>query len=195
MNTKLVLASQSPRRRELLSQLGYQFDCLPADIDESLIEDESPENYVKRLAYEKALYIAKNQSDTTIVLGSDTSVVVDDTVLGKPYDFEQCQQHLFALSGNTHQVLTAISVVKAGLSKTVLISTEVEFKMLSIDEIKNYWATGEPQDKAGSYGIQGIGGQFVKNISGSYSAVVGLPLYETAQLLAEFGLPTQVQQN
>ncbi len=195
MNTKLILASQSPRRRELLSQLGYQFECLPADIDESPLRGESPSDYVTRLAHKKALYVAKNQPDTTIVLGSDTSVIKDGIILGKPCDFDQCKQHLLALSGSVHQVLTAISVVKAGLSKTVLVSTDVEFKVLSSAEMNRYWQTGEPQDKAGSYGIQGIAGQFVKNISGSYSAVVGLPLYETAQLLADFGLPTQVQQD
>jgi len=192
MNISLVLASQSPRRRELLAQLGYQFTTQPANIDETIIPLESPQEYVQRLAAEKARYIAKNQSDTTIVLGSDTSVIYQGEILGKPKDFAECQQHLSLLSGNTHQVLTAIAVVKAGLSKEVVISTDVEFKTLSATEIKNYWLTGEPQDKAGSYGIQGLAGQFVKRISGSYSSVVGLPLYETAQLLAEFGLLTSL---
>jgi len=193
MNISLILASQSPRRHELLAQLGYQFSCLPADIDESPLIDESPENYVCRLAEEKAQHIAKNQPDTTLVLGSDTSVVIDKRILGKPIDFNDCSRLLTLLSGKSHQVLTAISVVKAGLSKTVLVSTDVTFKPLSSNEIERYWLTGEPKDKAGAYGIQGIGGQFVKHISGSYSAVVGLPLYETAQLLNEFGLPTAIQ--
>ena len=190
---KLILASQSPRRRELLSQLGYQFSTCPADIDETARMDESSVEYVERLALEKAQYIAKNQSDTTLVLGSDTCVVYQDNILGKPENLTQCLEHLAMLSGNTHQVLTAIAIVQGEFSKSLVVSTDVEFKVLSTEEIKNYWQTGEPQDKAGSYGIQGVAGQFVKQINGSYSAVVGLPLYETAQLLAEFSLPTPVQ--
>lgn len=190
---KLILASQSPRRRELLTQLGYQFSTCPADIDETVKTDESPIEYVERLALEKSQYIAKNQSDTTLVLGSDTCVVYQNNILGKPEDLAQCLEHLTMLSGNTHQVLTSIAVVQGELSKSVVVCTDVDFKVLSTEEIKNYWQTGEPQDKAGSYGIQGIAGQFVKQINGSYSAVVGLPLYETAQLLAEFSLPTSVQ--
>jgi septum formation protein len=190
---KLILASQSPRRRELLAQLGYQFLCCPADIDETVEEHELPVEYVERLAIEKAVYIAKNQSDTTLVLGSDTCVVYEGRILGKPENLKQCIDHLTMLSGSTHQVLTAIAVVQGKLSKSVVVSTEVTFKELSTKEIKQYWQTGEPQDKAGSYGIQGIAGQFVKQINGSYSAVVGLPLYESAQLLAEFSFPTPVQ--
>lgn len=191
---KLILASQSPRRQELLTQLGYQFSCLPADIDESVLADESPSQYVERLASQKAQYIAKNQPDTTLVLGSDTCVVFQNEILGKPENLAQCVAHLSLLEGQMHQVLTAVAVVKGELSKSVVVSTEVEFKPLSLQEMHNYWHTGEPQDKAGSYGIQGIGGQFVKQINGSYSSVVGLPLYETAQLLASFGLYTPVQQ-
>jgi len=194
MNLSLILASQSPRRQQLLTQLDYQFSCQPADIDETELLNESPSDYVCRLALEKATYIAKDQSDTTIIIGSDTTVVIDEKILGKPQDLTDCIRLLSLLSGKSHQVLTAISVVKAGLSKTVLVSTDVVFKELSLNDINNYWLTGEPQDKAGAYGIQGIGGQFVKQISGSYSAVVGLPLFETAQLLKEFGLPTAIEQ-
>ncbi|MEW6989186.1 nucleoside triphosphate pyrophosphatase [Colwelliaceae bacterium 6441] len=190
---KLILASQSPRRGELLTQLGYQFSACPADIDESEKKHETPVEYVARLAFEKAQCIAKNQAKTTVVLGSDTCVVKDGKILGKPEDLAQCIEHLSMLSASTHQVFTAIAVVQGELSKTLVISTDVEFKALSTSEIERYWQTGEPQDKAGSYGIQGIAGQFVKQIKGSYSAVVGLPLYETAQLLAEFSLPTPIQ--
>lgn len=190
---KLILASQSPRRSELLAQLGYLFATCPADINEAVKANESPVQYVERLALEKAKNIAENQSDTTLVLGSDTCVVSHGLILGKPENVEQCLEHLSMLSGNTHQVLTAIAVVQGQLSKSLVVSTNVEFKELSTEEIMNYWQTGEPQDKAGSYGIQGIAGQFVKQINGSYSAVVGLPLYETAQLLAEFSFPTPVQ--
>ncbi len=191
---KLILASQSPRRQELLTQLGYTFLSAPADINESVITGETPHEYVDRLAQQKAQCIAENQLDNVLVLGSDTCVVYDDAILGKPENIEQCIAHLTLLSGQKHQVLTAVAVVQGALMKSVVVSTEVEFKSLSLHEIHNYWQTGEPQDKAGSYGIQGIGGQFVKQIKGSYSAVVGLPLYETAQLLAEFGFLTSIQQ-
>lgn len=183
----VILASQSPRRKELLQQLGYQFSSVSPDIDESVQENESPTLYVERLAKEKALSIACNQSDSTIVLGSDTCVVFQDMILGKPKNKEQCYEYLSMLSGNVHQVLTSVAVVQGKLSKTVVVSTSVEFTNITANEIECYWRTGEPKDKAGAYGIQGIGGQFVKSITGSYSAVVGLPLCETKQLLAEFG--------
>ena len=170
----------------MLAQLGYQFSCSPANIDETAKKNELPIEYVERLAIEKANYIAKNQQDTTLVLGSDTCVIFNNKILGKPKDIEQCITILSMLSGKTHQVLTAIAVVQGELSKSCVVSTDVEFKSLSNTEIINYWHTGEPVDKAGAYGIQGIAGQFVKQIKGSYSAVVGLPLYETAQVLAEF---------
>ncbi|MDO6444725.1 Maf family protein [Colwellia sp. 1_MG-2023] len=189
----LILASQSPRRRELLAQLGYQFTCCPADIDETVKINETPIEYVQRLAVEKSAHIAKSQPETTLVLGSDTCVVYQNQILGKPDNLTQSIDCLSMLSGNTHQVLTAIAVVQGQFSKALVVSTDVTFKTLTKEEIINYWHTGEPQDKAGSYGIQGIAGQFVKHISGSYSAVVGLPLYETAQLLAEFSCPTPVQ--
>jgi septum formation protein len=199
MNSKhqLILASKSPRRKELLAQLGYQFTCLSADIDESVKYNEPAEQYVVRLAIEKAVFIAKNiaknQPETTLILGSDTSVVLENHILGKPTDLNDCLRQLSLLSDRQHQVITAIAVVKDQQVKSMVVTTQVTFKKLSEDEIMRYWHTGEPQDKAGSYGIQGIGGQFVKQISGSYSAVVGLPLYETAQLLADFGMPTPVQ--
>jgi len=189
----LILASQSPRRKELLSQLGYTFLCHPADIDETEKSNETPCQYVERLALEKAQHIANKALNTSTVIGSDTCVVSGDKILGKPNDLLQCIEHLSLLSNTTHQVLTAVAIVQGQLSKTIVVSTNVTFKALTLDEMKNYWHTGEPQDKAGSYGIQGIGGQFVKQINGSYSAVVGLPLYETAQLLAEFSLPSSIQ--
>jgi len=193
MQPTLILASQSPRRKELLSQLGYKFKTLAANIDETVIEGESPAEYVLRLASEKAQFIAQQQNEDCIVLGSDTSVVLDQHILGKPENIGECCKQLMLLSNNTHQVLTAIAAVKDKQIISALITTEVTFKSLSIDEIKRYWQTGEPQDKAGAYGIQGIGGQFVTQINGSYSAVVGLPLYETAKLLAELGMPTPIQ--
>jgi len=198
MNLSLILASQSPRRKELLTQLGYMFTCIPADINEDVIDNESPLAYVSRLAVEKAQAASRNlqREDilSSVVLGSDTSVVYQDEILGKPEDLNDSIRQLQLLSGNTHQVLTSISAVLADTCITKVVTTDVTFKTLTLLEIERYWATGEPQDKAGSYGIQGIGGQFVSHISGSYSAVVGLPLYETSQLLAKFGLATAVQQ-
>jgi septum formation protein len=193
MKPVLILASQSPRRKELLSQLGYQFQTISADIDESIIENELPRDYVLRLAIEKAKAVAQNQSTDCLVLGSDTSVIFEQHILGKPESLEDCCKQLLMLSNNTHQVLTAIAVVRNNKVYSAIISTDVTFKTLSIEEIQRYWHTGEPRDKAGSYGIQGIGGQFVTQIKGSYSAVVGLPLYETAKLLAELEYPTPIQ--
>ncbi len=201
---QLILASQSPRRKSLLAQLGYQFITLPANIDESVYCHEKPQDYVVRLAKEKAqtifLALTAEQQDQTIVLGSDTSVVIDGEILGKPIDEAECISTLMRLENKQHQVLTAIAVISQDQKKpkqhfnaiTKLVETQVHFKSLTVDEIKRYWNTGEPCDKAGSYAIQGIGGQFVTTINGSYSAVVGLPLYETAQLLAQVGLPSSI---
>ncbi|GHE99237.1 Maf family protein [Thalassotalea profundi] len=192
MNQTLILASQSPRRKELLAQLGYQFDCISSDIDETELMGESASHYVNRLALAKAQHIAKNQPDTTIVLGSDTTVVYQNTILGKPETLAESINMLTMLSNNTHHVLTSVAAVKGSKSNVIEVITDVTFKALTEQEMINYWHTNEPQDKAGSYGIQGIGGQFVTHINGSYSAVVGLPLYETTQLLAEFGLPSPI---
>jgi septum formation protein len=204
MMKQLILASQSPRRKTLLAQLGYQFSMLVADIDESVCADESAKDYVLRLAQEKALAIfhtlALEQQKRSLVLGADTCVIIDGIILGKPANEAECIETLLRLANNQHQVLTAIAVVgyKAENSTNVqskIVETQVQFKALTLSEIKRYWQTGEPCDKAGSYAIQGIGGQFVSTINGSYSAVVGLPLYETAQLLAKSGLPTTIQDN
>ena len=194
MSITLILASQSPRRQALLKQLGYDFICSPANLDESLITAEKPEQYVARLALAKARVIAKQYADDVVVLGSDTSVVFGQHILGKPASFNDCLSTLKMLSGNTHQVITAIAAVKGERIDVVVVSTEVDFKVLTEQEIRHYWQTGEPQDKAGAYGIQGIAGQFVKQIRGSYSAVVGLPLYETAQLLSAFGVESSMTQ-
>ena len=200
---QLILASQSPRRKDLLTQLGYQFTAQSPDIDETLADNESAKHYVLRLAQQKAQTIystlTPSQQAQAVVLGSDTSVVIAGEVLGKPQNEADCIQMLMRLENKQHQVLTAIAAInqnKAGNTKIVsrLIETQVKFKPLTLDEIKRYWQTKEPCDKAGSYAIQGIGGQFVINIKGSYSAVVGLPLYETAQLLTQLGLPTSINQ-
>jgi len=199
MTLSLVLASQSPRRQELLAQIGYSFTCKPAHINEDIIENEKPTQYVNRLAIEKAketqLHLTQIEQEQSIILGSDTSVVFNDNILGKPENKEACISQLQMLSGNTHQVLTSIAAIYQDKVLSEVITTHVTFKVLSLDEITRYWETEEPKDKAGSYGIQGIAAQFVTQLSGSYSAVVGLPLYETAQLLSNFGMNTPIQSN
>jgi septum formation protein len=193
----LILASQSPRRKTLLTQLGYSFSVQASDIDESIIPLETPCDYVLRLAVEKAkkvfMSLPSRAQKSAVVLGSDTSVVINGVILGKPENLKDCINTLSLLSGQQHQVLTAVAVVSDSKVKTQLVTTKVFFKALTLAEIEAYWQTGEPQDKAGSYAIQGIAGQFVKAISGSYSAVVGLPLYETAELLSQFSLLTLPQ--
>lgn len=182
----IALASSSPRRRELLAQLGVNYKLVKADIDETVLPDEAAAVYVQRLALAKAhAGLARLQHDLP-VLGADTVVVVDGLILGKPADFEQFRQTMLLLSGRSHQVMTAIALVSAQHQLTQLVSTDVTFRVLTEAEISAYWATGEPQDKAGGYGIQGLAGRFVQRINGSYSAVVGLPLCETEQLLQQW---------
>lgn len=183
---KLFLASNSPRRAALLSQINVSFEHIRVDVDETKQIDETSEQYVQRLALQKAQAGLKAINAEGIVLGADTIVVADGMVLEKPKNQVHAQQMMTLLSNNTHQVLTAVALVKQQKEKVLLVVTDVTFKALSIQEISDYWETGEPSDKAGGYGIQGIAGQFVTHISGSYSAVVGLPLYETAELINEF---------
>lgn len=186
MTRQLILASGSPRRKELLSQLGYTFSVDVPGIEERQNKDEMPEDYVKRLAESKALAILENKSKEHVALGADTIVVFNNHVLEKPLDFMDAKRMLNMLSGQCHQVMTAVSLASGDKVKTIVVVTEVCFKPITEQEIKSYWNSGEPQDKAGSYGIQGIGGKFVTRIEGSYHAVVGLPLFETDQLLHEF---------
>lgn len=191
--TQLILASQSPRRKALLAQLGYEFTCLPADIDESVQHGENAHDYVYRLAIakaQKALEQASKQQANSelVVLGSDTTVVFDGHILGKPENFEDFERMMTMLSGRCHQVLTSIAAVSESNAQAQVVATDVWFKQLSSKEISEYWQTGEPQDKAGGYGIQGIGGQFVSKLDGSFFAVMGLPLYETSLLLNQFGI-------
>jgi len=190
----VVLASASPRRTMLLDQMGIAHSVKPVDIDESALINETPEAQVARLAEQKAkTALARLQdvdalSESTRVLASDTLIAFNGVSLGKPEDKEDARRILSMLSNNEHEVLTAISVASTTKQVTQTITTKVTFAALTNDEIDAYWDTGEPADKAGSYAIQGIGGQFVKSINGSASAVVGLPLYETRQLLREFGV-------
>ena len=186
MNQSLViLASASPRRAELLAQIGVTFEQQPSDVDESRYPQESPEVYVQRLATAKA-EAALAKCNDCVVIGSDTVVVLESTVLGKPAD-EQDHARTFAqLSGRTHDVLTAVTVMNKGRSEHVLSRSSVTFANVSAADIARYWRTGEPADKAGGYAIQGMAALFIKRLSGSYSGVMGLPVRETALLLAQF---------
>lgn len=184
----MILASASPRRAELLAQVGVPFTTCPADIDETPLPGEAPDAYVGRMARDKARIVAQ-QAPGQLVLGSDTSVVLEGAILGKPSDEADARATLKRLSGQTHQVLTAVALIRDAECRATLVITDVSFRTLEPDEIDAYLATGEPMDKAGSYGIQGLGGIFVRELKGSYSAVVGLPLQETAALLADAGCP------
>lgn len=189
---QLVLASASPRRRELLERLGLRVRALPADIDETPGPDETPAALVQRLAATKAEAVAARlraeQGEHPPVLGSDTEVVLDGRVFGKPADREDALAMLAHLSGRVHEVLTAVAVVSAAVTEVVLQRSRVEFREIPRAEAEAYWATGEPRDKAGAYGIQGVGGIFAVRLDGSFSGVMGLPLAETELLLRDAGV-------
>jgi septum formation protein len=185
---QLVLASTSPRRAALLTQLGVAFTVKAPHIDETRLPDESVEDMVRRLALLKAATAARGE--TLPVLGADTAVMIDDVLLGKPADRVEGLQMLSLLSGRTHQVLTAIAVVRGDRHEARISRSRVTFREITSAEAERYWASGEPCDKAGGYGIQGIGGIFAKRIEGSYSGIVGLPLAETEALLQAFGVDT-----
>ena len=192
----LYLASQSPRRSELLSQIGFSFSVLAVDVDETVKENENPQDYVIRLAKDKAKsgwFSAKHEYEK-VVLGSDTAVVINGKILGKPENREDAIRMLSLLSGNTHQVMSAVALAIKGENSTepelrsVISVSDVTFKTLSSLEIEQYWQTGECSDKAGAYAIQGIAAAFVTHLSGSYSGVMGLPLYETVEILHQAGI-------
>jgi len=187
---ELFLASASPRRRELLAQIAVPCVTQIASIDENPLPAEPAAAYVERLAREKARagLLALGERKDAVVLGADTAVVLDGRILGKPADFAESRAMLQALSGRSHQVMTAVALVGGDREAARVVSSEVSFRPISEAEIEAYWASGEPCDKAGSYGIQGLAAVFVNRLQGSYSAVVGLPLCETAELLGEFGI-------
>ncbi len=188
----LYLASASPRRRELLTQIGVPLSVLATTIDESPLPNEAPAAYVERLARGKAaagLAMLEGRGEDGCVLGADTSVVIDGRILGKPVDQAEGLAMLAALSGREHQVLTAVALAAAGGVEARVVECRVRFRQVAPEEALRYWQSGEPADKAGGYAIQGLGAIFVSRIEGSYSAVVGLPLCETAELLREFGIP------
>lgn len=182
----IALASSSPRRRELLAQLGVNFTLVKADIDEAVLAAEDARTYVQRLALAKAEAGLARLAQPKPVLGADTIVVVDNQILGKPVDFADFKRTMHLLSGRCHQVMTAIALVGQQHKLQQLVCTDVYFRAVTDTEIEQYWQSGEPLDKAGGYGIQGLGGRFVQSINGSYTAVVGLPLCETEQLLQQW---------
>ncbi len=187
----VYLASASPRRAELLRQIGVKFQVRPSDIPETVRPGEPPADYVLRLARDKAAAVwnGLGGAEPAPVLAADTAVVLDGQVLGKPDTAAAARAMLDALSGRVHSVLTAVAVQFEARSERLLSSSEVTFRTLNEAEKQAYCATDEPYDKAGGYGIQGLAAVFVRHLSGSYSAVMGLPLFETATLLQRFGLP------
>lgn len=187
----LYLASGSPRRRELLAQIGVPHITLSATVDETVRPAEIASAYVERLAREKALagLASLSEADGACVLGADTAVVLDGRILGKPTDRDDALATLVQLSGREHEVLTAVALADANRCESRVVASRVRFRPITRAELETYWASGEPADKAGSYAIQGLGAVFVSRVEGSYSAVVGLPLLETAEMLAGFGIP------
>ena len=181
----IILASASPRRAALLQQLGLNFSVDPADIDESVHQKESVSDYVLRMARSKAEVIRQSHPSRDIVIAADTTVSIDEKILGKPKNQSDCLEMLASLSGRIHKVYTAVVVSQLDFIGSALSTSEVSFREISQSEALKYWQTGEPSDKAGSYAIQGIGAAFVTNLTGSYTGVVGLPLYELSQLLRD----------
>ena len=187
---KLVLASGSLRRREMLEQLGVDFTVHVTQTDETRNEGEQPEDFVARLARDKARAAQEQNSfdDTTAILAADTIVVQNGRVYGKPSDFEHAKRIWQSLSGNRHQVMTSVSLLQGDSMQVKVSVTDVEFAVINDEQMQRYWETGEPLDKAGAYAIQGLACAWVKSINGSYSNVVGLPLREVNLLLSEVEL-------
>jgi septum formation protein len=183
---KIILASASPRRGELLDQIGIEYQSHPVDIDESPRKNESAKSLLQRLAIENAQPAYQQLQIDLPILGSDTLGWLDKEILVKPRDFEHARSMLRKMSNNIHQIMTAVAVCHQGKVTTAFNINQVYFRSISDKEIKAYWETGEPQDKAGGYAIQGRGALFVRHIEGSYSGIMGLPLYEVGQLLNDF---------
>ena len=191
---QLHLASTSPRRRDILQTLGVEFAVVTVDTDETPLDGESPQDLVLRLATAKAEAAADAATDAGIVLAADTVVVLGDRVLGKPGNCDDAVEMLLALSGQTHSVLTGVALRTADGTRVALSATDVRFREIDQDEATAYWQSGEPCDKAGAYGIQGLGGVFVEAIDGSYSGVMGLPVFETVELLRSAGIEVLAKQ-
>jgi len=187
--SQICLASQSPRRSELLQQLGTDFTVLSCEVPEVVAPGEQAEEFVQRLALDKARAGWQLSDQTCPVMGADTVVVVDGMIIGKPADAADAQDMLMELSGRSHVVMTAVALVQGDKEALRLNCSTVSFRRIREQECTDYVATGEPLDKAGSYAVQGYAAIFIKELHGSYSGVMGLPLYETAQLLEEFDIP------
>ncbi len=190
MNYRIVLASSSPRRRELLATLGLGFDVIHPSSDETVLKNETPEDFALRVSAEKASSVSTTLGDGVVVIGADTIVVVDGEILGKPGDGGEACSMLRKLSGKEHHVYTAFSIVrpKNEILHSEIVDTRVRVKTLAASEIEGYIKTGEPMDKAGAYGIQGIGSFMVGGFEGSYSNVVGLPVEELLAALKKLGI-------
>ncbi|HEX6996513.1 MAG TPA: Maf family protein [Gammaproteobacteria bacterium] len=187
----VCLASASPRRSELLRQIGVRFEVRPAAVDESRGSAETPAEYVVRLALAKAAAVASDPQTT--VLAADTAVVLRERIFGKPADAREAEAMLAELSGRTHRVLTAVAVRRGDRAEALLSTSDVRMRAITPRERRAYCASGEPLDKAGAYAIQGLAAVFVEHLSGSFSGVMGLPLFETAELLRRFGVPTALE--
>ena len=185
---KIVLASQSPRRKELLGRMGLEFVTQASKIDESAFDGLEARELVATLSREKAQWIARQLDGETLVIGADTVVVRDGAALGKPKDAEDAVAMLLSLSGRNHQVCTGVTVCRGDRVLTQVEETQVTFRELTEAEVRQYVSTGEPMDKAGAYGIQGLGGLLVEGIRGDYSNVVGLPVCRLGQMLKDFGV-------
>lgn len=190
---ELILASSSPRRRDFLNKMGVAFTIIKPDVDESVLVGEEPYEYVTRMAHEKAEVVSELYPEQ-VVLAADTVVVVQGEILGKPTDREDAKRILRLLSGRTHEVLTAVSVMceKAQKIRELMVSTRVTFSPLDEELIDTYVSSGECDDKSGAYAVQGVGSMFIEKVEGSVSSVVGLPICQVRQILSEFGIKPRV---
>jgi septum formation protein len=188
-NPLIYLASASPRRSALLTQIGVSHRVRPTNLDESRRNAEHPGSYVQRLAREKAraAWSGLLPAERLPVLAADTTVAVDADILGKPADEQDAVRMLSQLSGRSHQVYTGLALIYANGTREALSVSEVQFRELSLAEMRAYWRTGEPADKAGAYAVQGLAAAFIEHIAGSYSGIMGLPLFETTELLSHIG--------
>lgn len=188
-NIQVYLASKSPRRRELLQQIGLKFESLEVDVDEQIITDELADQYVARLAIAKAEAGSERIKNSSVpVIGSDTCIWHEGRIIGKPSSKSHALKILQELSGTNHEVYTGVAISNGESTKSIVQCSRVTLASISETEMEAYWTTGEPQDKAGAYAIQGLGAIFISQLEGSYSGIMGLPLYETAQLLKQFDI-------
>ena len=192
MKKRFIVASASPRRKELLSMAGYEFDVVPSDADENLPDDISPEEAVRELSKRKAFSVY-DENKGAVVLGCDTVVALGNKIIGKPQDKKEAFEMLSSLSDKKHRVYTGVCITDGDKTEIFTGTADVEFYRLSDETINSYIATNDPMDKAGSYGIQGIGSLLIKSMDGDYFSVVGLPLSRTARVLSSFGVEGKIK--